>query len=164
MVRLISSAVLALAILTAGFFGWKRLNYWDRSVMIFKYDPSEQQFGRGMGRGPSRYEGREAREFPDSLRLRFDQRRERTQIPGREMPADSLFMRNRTGGFPEGDMHRGGGFHAGRSGPGGSEINMRNIPWYIAVFASFTVLVIYIEKGIKFIRKKKPDVQIPCEE
>ena len=161
MVRKISSIIIALAILVSGYFAWKKLSYWDRSVMIFKYDQAEQQFGRGMGRVPGGFEGRQVRELPDSIRMRFEQRGERPRGMGREMP-DSIMTRSRSGGFPEGGMRRGGEFHGDRQAAG-ARISMRTVPWYLAVFASFTVIVIYIEKGIKFIRKKKTDVPVPLQ-
>jgi len=39
--------------------------------------------------------------------------------------------------------------------PGGKKINIRNVKWFLAVFASFTVIVIYIDKAICLIRKRK---------
>jgi hypothetical protein len=138
MVRKIISIIFALAILTAGYFAWKRLNYWDRSVIVFKYDPAEQQFGRGMGRGPGGFDGRQGREVPDSIRMKFEQRGDRPQV------------------------RRGGEFHGDRQAAG-ARISMRTVPWYLTIFASFTVIVIYIEKGIKFIRKKKTDVPVPLQ-
>jgi hypothetical protein len=39
--------------------------------------------------------------------------------------------------------------------PGGKRINIRNVKWFMAVLASFTVFVIYIDKAICLIRRRK---------
>jgi hypothetical protein len=38
---------------------------------------------------------------------------------------------------------------------GGKKINIRNVKWFLAVFASFTVIAIYFDKAICFVRKRK---------
>lgn len=174
MVKKISLIILSLAIVAAGIIGAIKLNYWQRSVSIFKVKSSEQQFGRGgfrnerpeFGRGEGMRDGMR-RELPDSIRQRFE----------REGRPDSLFRRGRgmgdqrmgRDGYGRGPGEEGltrgeGGFERGtrsegrRGGDdfrGGKKINIETVVWFLAVFASLVVIVIYIEKAIKLIRKKK---------
>jgi len=167
MVKKITLIVLSLAIVTTGVVGFSKLNYWQRSISIFKYDSSAQQSGRG-GRGygmegmrhPEGTRERMARELPDSIRQRFEREGRPLMREGRERP-DTLF-RGRggdvrsfsgNGGF-EGGMRRG----EGRGGRGREEVDKVNLGtagWFLAVFASLVVIVFYIEKGVKLIKKKK---------
>jgi len=39
--------------------------------------------------------------------------------------------------------------------PGGKKINLRSVVWFLAVFASFTVVAIYLDKTYCLIRKRK---------
>lgn len=175
MVKKISLVLIALAILVTGYLSFKRLNYWDRSVMIFKYD-SSQPFNRGRGgRGFGEFEGRagEARpEFregmqrpagvniPDSIRQRFEGRGQRNlnrMRPG----SDSLNVirgeRNpefsERGGFPGGT--RGQARTGGHDFRGGSNINLKTVLYFLGVFALFTLITVYIEKGYRLIFKQK---------
>ncbi len=159
--------ILSLAIVTAGVVGFTKLNYWQRSISIFKYDSSAQQFGRG-GRGAGmdgfrRDEGRGEgirREIPDSIRQRFA-REGRPPMGLDRVRPDSLFSRGSgqgrgtrgEGGF-EGGMRRGGGPERGGH-EGGKKINLETAGWFLAVFAAIVVIAIYTEKGIKLLKKKK---------
>ena len=59
MVKKVVIIILVLVVLVTGYISFRKLNYWDRSVMIFKYDSSVQSFrGRG-GRGFGEFDGRE---------------------------------------------------------------------------------------------------------
>jgi hypothetical protein len=53
-------------------------------------------------------------------------------------------------------MRNGEGIRRGEF-PGGKKINLNNVLWFLAVFASFTVLAIYIDKAFCLIRKRKRD-------
>jgi len=166
MVKKISLIILSLAIVAAGIIGAIKLNYWQRSVSIFKVNPSEQQLGRG-GRGPGmegfgRGEGMRngmRRELPDSVRQRFAGEGRPEMRMERQRP-DSLFRRGPgqesfrgEGGFERGS--RSGDRHGEEDFRGGKKINLDTVGWFLAVFASLVVIVIYIEKAIKFFRKKK---------
>ena len=174
MVKKISLIILSLAIVATGIIGAIKLNYWQRSVSIFKVNSYEQQFGRG-GRGPGmegfgRGEGMRdgmRRELPDSIRQRFagEGRSDSLYRRGRGM-GDQQMRRDESGrGYREEGMARGeGGLERGtrsqghRGGEdfrGGKKINLDTVGWFLAVFASLVVIVIYIEKAIKLIRKKK---------
>lgn len=166
MVKKVSLIILSLAIVAAGVIGAIKLNYWQRSVSIFKVNSAEQQFGRGgrgpdiegFGRGQGTRDGMR-RELPDSIRQRFSGEGRPDMRMDRQRP-DSLFRRG-----PGQESFRGeGGFERGsRSGDrfgrenfrGGKKINLGTVGWFLAVFASLVVIVIYIEKAIKLIRKKK---------
>lgn len=170
MVKKISFSILALAILAAGIYAFTRTNYWERSIRIFSYDRNAAFNGR-EGRGQGEPEGRrmpgERREFnrpdfsqfPDSVRARFDPGRGRSGPDSGNIP-DSLRQlqadRNRQeSGRPpfEGGFRDGGGRGRGEF-PGGSDINLRNVKWFLAVFAMFTVMAIYLDKAISLIRRK----------
>jgi hypothetical protein len=175
MVKKISIILFVLAILVTGYLSFKKLNYWDRSVMIFKYD-SSQPLNRGRGgRGFGEFEGREGqarpeiregmqrpevRNIPDSLRQRTGGRGQ--QNINRMRPgSDSLNVirgdRNaefsERGGFPGGT--RGQVRNGGHDFRGGSNINLKTVLYYLGVFALFAVIAVYIEKGYRLIFKQK---------
>ena len=180
MVKKISFLILAAAILVTGVIGFRKLGFWDRSVRIFNYSSNtsfEGRMGRGQGgRGFERGEferregagGRdgfvrpEIRELPDSIRDRFESREGRPGqgMRGRNIP-DSLRQQlrpqdgERTGrGSFEGGIRTGEGRGRGEF-PGGKKINIRNVKWFLAVFAAFTVITLYIDNVICLIRRRK---------
>ena len=145
MVRKISLAILSVAILVIGVMAFCKLNYWESSVWIFKLNSGQHaevgtDHGQVDGRGNGGFRD-ERRHFPDSLSREFSQgfsgRSERS-------PNDAGFRQR--GGRGRGDFR------------GGKKINLGNVLWYLAVFASFTVTAIYIDNWLRLIRKsKKPD-------
>lgn len=144
MLRKISFAILSVAILVTGVIALRKLNYLDSSIWVFKLNSgqvSERRMGHGFGEGAGRGRGQGMRErnFTDSLRHEFPPEfRER----GERIPPAGNF-RNHDG--------RGRGYFRE-----GSKINLGNVLWFLAVFASLTVITIYIDKAIKlFCRKKK---------
>ena len=179
MARKISFLILSVAILVIGITGFNKLGYWDRSVRIFSFTSDVPFEGRGeRGQGGKGFEGREdrsgregfarpeMRELTDSIRARFEEG-ERRSGPGmrdRNIP-DRLMQQF--------DMENGGrggrDSSEGRVGPGeereriefhgGKKINLRNVQWFLAVFATFTVIVIYIDKGYILLCKKKSAVK-----
>lgn len=170
MVKKISFSILALAILAAGIYAFSRTNYWERSIRIFSYD-SEAVFNGRDGRGQRGFEGRrmqgERRDFdrpdfsqlPDSVRAKFEAGGGRPES-GRGNIPDSLRRqsvdRNRLEGVRppfEGGFRDGGGRGRGEF-PGGKSINFRNVQWFLAVFAMFTVIAIYLDKAICLIRRR----------
>jgi hypothetical protein len=175
MVKKIGIILFVLAILVTGYLSFKKLNYWDRSVMIFKYD-SSQPFNRGRGgrsfgeferrEGAARPEFREGMQrpegmnIPDSLRQGTAGRGQRAfnrMRPG----SDSLNITRgeRNSEFSERGDFRGG--IRGQEGNGGRDfrrgntVNLRTVLYYLGVFALFTVIVVYIEKGYRLIFKQK---------
>ena len=176
MVKRILVLIFVAVVIITGYISLRKLNYWDRSVMIFKIDSSEQSFqGRG-GRGFGEFEAREAgagrpefREgmqrpgrmnMPDSLRRRPDGRRQQN-FNRMGNPTDSLTFRRTTrdttfaarGDF--GDRRRGGEMDRGRDFRRGSTVNLNLVVYYLAVFAFFTLLVVYVEKFYRLIFRKK---------
>jgi hypothetical protein len=177
MVKKISFSILALAILAAGIYAFTRTNYWERSTRIFSYDSAASFNGRG-GRGQGGFDGRripgERRDFnrpdfnqlPDSVRARFEAGPGRPGSDRGNVP-DSLRRqsgdRNRLegsrppfeGGFRDGNGRGRGEF------PGGNSISLRNVQWFLAVFAMFTVIAIYLDKAICLIRKRNKTAGSP---
>jgi hypothetical protein len=175
MVRKIIIALFVLVVLVTGYLSFKKLNYWDRSVMIFK-DGSSQQFNRGRGgRGFGEFEGREGTprpEFregmqrpgdinmPDSIRQSMSGRGQRNfnrLRPG----SDSLNIARRErnpevserGGFT--GASGGGNRNGGRDFRRGNTVNLNMVLYYLAVFALFTLIMVYAEKGYRMIIKQK---------
>jgi hypothetical protein len=160
MVRKISFLILSVAILVSGVIAAGKLGYWDRSVRIFSLSSSTPfeggkggrqlergEFGdrgnfdrqRTAGEGPDR---RETHELPDSIRQKF-------QPPDRgRFEAGSFNGGTRNGGGGE-----GGEFH------GGKKLSLINVLWFLAVFASFTVIAIYADKGLGLLRRRKANRQ-----
>lgn len=182
MARKISFLILSVAILITGISGFKKLNYWDRSVRIFSFNADgsfEGRTGRGqVGRGFETREGGgagegfarpEMRDLPDSIRARFEAGEVR-RGPGsgdRNLP-DSLRQQlgprngdRRGRDFSEGGVREGEGRGRGEF-PGGKKINLRNVKWFLAVFASLTVLMIYADKAFQLIRRKKGQKSENC--
>lgn len=180
MVKRISILLLVAVVLITGYFSFRKLNYWERSVMIFKMNSSSQSFqGRG-GRGFSESEGRET----DGRRPEF---RDGMQRPGRMNMPDSLGRRsegrgqrnfNRIPGGPDsfssrrpvrdttfssrgefGGRMRGGDMNGGRDFRRGKTVNLNLVIYYLAVFALCTLIMVYIEKGYRLIFRKKNKLQ-----
>jgi hypothetical protein len=180
MVKKISILLLVAVVLTTGYISFRKLNYWDRSVMIFKFNSSEQSLrGRG-GRGFGEFEGRESggrrpefregmqrpegRNIPDSLRRgsvgrgqrNFNRIRSGTDslAAGRQV-RDATFSAR--GDF--GERVRGGDINQGRDFRRGKAVNLNLVIYYLAVFALFTLIMVYLEKGYRLIFKKKNKIQ-----
>jgi len=107
MVKKTGIIILVLIVLVTGYISFRKLNYWDRSVMIFKYDSSVQSFrGRG-GRGFGEFEGREGvarrQEFGEGVARRPEFRQGMPQPGGMNIP-DSL--RRRPDGRGERNFNR----------------------------------------------------------
>jgi hypothetical protein len=148
MIRKISYSIIAVAILVVGYIAFNKINYWERSIRIFSVNNTDLRFEGRMGRGQGGFEGRfEAgrpergtrdRNMPDSLRRQFAQNE-----------------RNRSGRFPaEGGFRNGEGRGRGEL-PGGKKVRLANVMWFLAVFAAFTSVVIYIDKAYSLIRKRR---------
>lgn len=162
MFKKISYLLFASAILITGCIAINKLNYWERSVRIFSI--KNQNFEGRRGRGQFGIEGfseREGRsgfersgigEIPDSIRAKITTAGRR-QITRDRDTSDSLIqqsgrnnreLRGRDS-FESGTRN---GRDRGRSNsPRGRKIYFSNVLWFLAVFASFTVLTIYVDKG-----------------
>lgn len=160
MVKKISYIVISVAILVTGYFAFSKLNYWERSVRIFKINNSDPSFEGRMGRGPGRFERPVMRELSDRIRARFESGGERPMMRNRNIP-DSLRQQfRRTDGEQierrsfEGGIGRGDGRGRGEF-PGGKRISLRNVVWFLAVFAAFAVISIYLDKVYCLIKKRR---------
>lgn len=182
MVKKISFGIIAVAILVIGYIAFNKLNYWDRSVMIFNPNSTDLCFEGRMGRGQGGFEGRDGfrgregfarpegsgegferpqrREIPDSMRARFEAGSGRRGTRDGNTP-DSLRRqfsqndRNLNGRFSGEGAFRNGEGHGRGEFPGGKKIRLTNVMWFLAVFAAFTVVAIYIDKAYCLIRKRK---------
>ena len=161
MTRKIIFGILAIAILVVGIMGFKRLRFYERSAWVFKTN-SEQSFRRGrFERGGN--EGREFRSRPENFR-------EGERPDFRNLP-DSVRQRmlaERFGGQAPDSLRRGSvrsapgerdasgerNFRRDGRGRGGSDVRLVSVGWFLAVFAGFTVVTVYLDKIIKLIRRK----------
>jgi len=182
MARKISFLILSAVILVTGITGFKKLGYWDRSVRIFSFEANgsfEGRTGRGREvRGFQSMEGRggregfirpEIRELPDSIRARFEAGETR-RSPGTRDHNIPESMRQQSGPGNSDQRIRGtyeGGVRSGESHErgeftGAKKVNLRNVKWFLAVFASLTVVVIYTDKAFGSIRKRKEQISENC--
>jgi hypothetical protein len=175
MIRKLAYIIISAAILFSGYLAFQKLGYWNRSISIFNYK-SGQSFGGRGGRG---FEGRgefmqregfqrpeggrgvegrpDLRNIPDSVRRRFEAGRQFQGDRVRNLP-DSLrrnFPANGRRGeeLQEGRM-RGGEGRGRNDFRGGKKISLYNVRWFLAVFASFTVVALFIDKICIWIYRK----------
>jgi hypothetical protein len=165
MVKKISYIIIAAAILVTGYYALGKLNYWQRSVWIFKMNNSEQGFeGRGdrehgefFGRPAQEnlqgFERRGGRQISDSARRQFEARGGRPDMRRRNVP-DSLrrqqFPGNEGGqtGTPPSERRFRDGEGRGRGDfRSGNKIYLKNVYWFLAAFAAFTVIMIYLDRA-----------------
>lgn len=155
MVKRIIYVMVAIAIIAAGYTGFRKLNYWPRSARIFSYNP-DQAFGGRPGREQRGnvqgndfrpdFRSREGRDFAEGNRT----------APG-NFRRDENFQRGQAGESGR-DFRRG---EAGEPGRGGfrndKKVNLRNVWWFLSVFGAFTVIAVYSDKTLKYLintRKK----------
>ena len=173
MTKKISFIILSVAIVVTGYFAFRNLNYWQRSVRIFKMN-SDQPFGRSregferrggfdrLSNEGERFDRNATREMPDSLRKRFGEaERVRPAIQEGTVP-DSIRQRFKSGERRPGDRMsfeggrgRGGDRRGGNGFRDGRNINLGTVGWFLAVFAAFTVITIYLDKAYYLVRKRK---------
>jgi len=160
MVKRISIIILSIAIISTGAFAFHKLNYWEKSVSIFSYKTANRHFEargeRGSGRSGDRGDYGRIPEFRERMDLR-----EGSRPPGERSLPDSTEQqyrgsdREREGRtrLEAGGRDRGGHGRGGYSR--GKKIRLRNVLWFLAVFALFTAISIYFDKAHIKIRKKK---------
>jgi hypothetical protein len=158
MVKKISILLISVVILITGFISLKKLNYIDRSIMVFKIDSStfpaeargERQEGgaRPVRQGFEGRSGRPAfegkgRNFPERGSVKRDSMTSGRPIPGRfENDSISIIRGAVDGGFRR---HEEGNDRGGR---GGKSISLINVLYFLSVFAAFTVIAIYVDKAV----------------
>jgi hypothetical protein len=155
MVKKISLIILSAAILVTGYFAFRNLNYWERSYRIFN-SQSEQPFRKEFRRGPEGFEGREGGERSGRPERRIEgfERRDRAMPDSLRQGFNPGDRENRERMSPQGGIKRGGR-HGGGDFQDGQNIRLGTVGWFLAVFASFTVISIYLDKAYNLIRKKK---------
>lgn len=146
MIRKIIYILLSLSILAGGYIASGKLGYFERSAAIFKLNSAVSFNGQG-GRGfrgerdfrdGQRRARPDFRQLPDSIRQRFENRRE-------------SFGHGEKG---ESRQNFHGGFRANEAARG-MHLNLRNVSWFLLVFASFTVIVVYFDKAYRHLRRKR---------
>ncbi len=167
MFREISVAIITIVIIVIGIIAFNRLGYWERSVRIFKMN-SEQSFDRRFPRerngsdrdfNRERFEGsREGFERPDFENMPDSVRQRIIVERGFSSQTDSM-QQSRMREF-RGDRNnlRGSFERNGRDGRNfrrGESVQLRNVLWFLAVFAGFTAVSAFLDKGIKQFRKRK---------
>ena len=174
MVKKIAFILFSVGIVVTGVYGFRKLNYWERSAWIFRYSNSDQRFegrgGRGYPefrdrreRGRETFEGRSergSREFRQGYSgdSRDSTQREFSPRSGRnfsQRPEDRDFSQRPEdrATFRPGDGGRGG--HGRGDFHGGQKIRLRNVWWFLAVFSAFTVVALYLDRAWLHIRRKR---------
>jgi hypothetical protein len=172
MAKKISILILSVAIVVTGVIGFGKLGYWDRSVRIFSYNNSSSFERRGRGaegfepgegfRGRAETGRFDNMQPTDSLKTSYRRDMEQREIMEQNLP-DSLRRRigansgnpSFTGGhddFRNMDRRGRGGFHRGRN------IDLRNVAWFLAVFALLTLVTIYADKLNRYLSVKRKAV------
>jgi hypothetical protein len=161
MVRKISFSILSAAILVFGLSAFSKLDYWERSTAILTFIP-QTAFPESGGYNHERTRELNTREE----RERSGDGRERTESD-EDLPEDQQWSKSipdsiDKAGLPERGLTEKGSFRDGndeshRDGDshGGNKINMGKVFLFLAVFASFTIIAIYAERGIQLICKHK---------
>lgn len=181
MIKKIAIILFSLGIVVTGAFGFRKLNYWERSAWIFRLNTTDQRFEGREGRPPGEFRGRPEGEFRDRSeggRETFEGRGERgnrelTERSGREFmerperafrdtperefrDSTQREFRQRPddrASFGPGDRGRGG--HVRGDFRGGQKIRLRNVWWFLAVFSAFAAVTLYLDRAWLHIRKKK---------
>lgn len=141
MVKKSAIILFSLGILVTGAYGFRKLNYWERSAYVFKIMGTDQ-----------RYEGRGGRSGGDFRERSGGKFRERPEREFRQRPEGEFRQRSDDrASFGPGDRgrHGRGDFH------GGQKIRLRNVWWFLAVFSAFTVVALYLDRIWLRIRKKR---------
>ncbi len=158
MKRKISFAILSLLILAAGLTASKKLNYLESSLWIFRLNPEKQTDTKT----DPRYDESEKSKSPGVSEGRFPGRRWRRETTDQET-ADSISFESAGKVREKTKRNAPGGIFGKAKGRertdlyGTNKINLRNVVWFTAVFASFTVIAIYADQICRFIGRKRKD-------
>ena len=148
MVKKISYLIIAVIVLFAGCIAFITLNYWERSIRIFSINDQDQFFEGRMGRSHNGF--RESLEKPDGSGGELERHEEFTEDYEQQIGNEEGFMESSQ---LEGRTRNLEG-HDREEFSGSKKINFRNVKWFLAVFASFAVLAIYLDKAYYLIRKR----------
>jgi hypothetical protein len=167
MVKKAGIVMLVIVILAAGYVSFKKLSYLERSIAIFKLESPSQSFegrdGRNENFRPGFREGMQNQgrtNMRDSLRAREDIRGQRGAGRDFYKSENRDFNRLRrdtinSAGERFGGRMRGPDGFGGHGDRRGKTINLNMVGYYLAVFAFFTLIVVYIEKGYCMVFKRK---------
>ncbi len=159
MAKRIGILIISIAIIVTGIIAFNKLHYWEQSVRIFSIN-KEQSFRRGGDRHRGDF-NRDERHNRSERWNRQNPRDSRDENRGSRFDEgqalvlpDSLNQTENTrtdrSSFRDSDFRREG-HHRGDSRRS-SSIRLENAGWFLAAFAMFTVVTIYIDKIIKRIR------------
>lgn len=153
MIKKVVFALIALTIIIAGYTGFKQLNYLQRSARIFSYN-ADRSSVHGFDRSHSNLEDRDRmntstsyHDFPgrpgfscDSLNRNVHYQKQHRSDP------EYNNARLRTDNVERHQLGESGraGMHSRKS------VNLRNVIWYLTVFASVAVLTLYADRFIRF--------------
>jgi hypothetical protein len=166
MAKRIDILILSTAVIVFGIIAFNRLHYWERSVRIFSMSKG-QSIERGLDRHRGDFDGRARpgrlessgnpfdrqnfRNLPDSVRQRIlaERRAAMSSDNLHAFPAERENFRNLS--FERDGRHGRGDFLRG------NQIQLANVSWFLAVFALFIVVTIYLEKAHKLIQSKRQE-------
>ncbi len=163
MTKKIIVGILSLGIVVVGIMAMNRLRYIERSTWVFKVN-NEQSFRGRSDRQHSELEQRTSHsrtdEFrrnerssfenlPDSVRQRILAEREIRSAP------DSLQEEKTKSYSGNRDSFRRDGYDGRGHGRRGNSVQLITVGWFLAVFALFTIVTIYIDKLFKYIHQRR---------
>lgn len=138
-------------LLLAGIYAFNRLSYWEESVRIFRVD-NEQSYNRAGGRHREDF-GRGERSDFFEREFRQNSRELHNENSG---PVNSDTLNKVENTRTARRTFNGRDFDRSRHHQGGlgrrSNVRLENVGLFLAVFALFTVVTIFIEKMLKKIR------------
>jgi len=157
MVKKISYIIISVAIVVAGYIALEKLNFWERSVWIFKTSSSQLPFEGRSGRGRDAFDGRPVpgnrpefnrqegryqrferggrREIPDSIRQQL-----------RSSDRGEMRVRQQSERFESEDGRHGRGeFQRGK------KVYLKNVIWFTLAFSFFTLIVLYLDRAYCFV-------------
>ena len=149
----IAIILFSLGLVVTGAYGFRKLNYWERSAWIFEFNSMERSF-EGRGRGGQDAFDRRSREVYEGRREQGSGReiRERSDSTLRERSGREFRERSEgSSSFGPGDRGRGG--HGRGDSHRGKKVRLRNVIWFLAVFSACTVVSVYLDRAWRHLRK-----------
>ncbi|MGW8315040.1 MAG: hypothetical protein ACWGNV_05525 [Bacteroidales bacterium] len=162
----VSTLILSVVILAAGYYGATKLRYWERSIWVFKSATPPQRFERRDRSFPREVPLRDGTEQPRPSRDRAERPvppenrsdAENSRSGQRAAQNSTQFRQNQERDSEVPPSIRRGNFdndRRGHHGPGrGKKISLGTVGWFLAVFASFTVITLYLDRITQRFRRK----------
>jgi hypothetical protein len=164
MARKISFLIISVIIVVVGVSAFSKLGYWERSAAIFTLNPQTPFSGRAgdnhkrtgeLNTSEGRDLARDGIERSESDEDFLDSPASNKNISeDLNQKASHREREQHEKGTFRGDM-RNGEVRRGVDSHGGSIINLGKVLMFLAVFALFTVIAIYTDRGIHLIKKRK---------